>query len=387
MKLLECEAKEIFEKYGILVPLGKIATTATDAYSIACEMASSVMLKAQIPYGGRGKAGGIKEANASQAYEIAKNLFEKRLITKQTPTKGILVKKILVQKKVEILKEFYLSIVLDREKECPVIIASQFGGVDIEEVPEKEIFKEYIDPLIGLQKWQARKIAFDLCAKNPQMSIALTMDIVSKLWKIFEKEDCSMVEINPLILATDEKMLALDAKMVIDDNALFRHPETSNLKLNSIDDSEETRIKEMGINYVKLDGNIGCIVNGAGLAMATMDAIKFFDGEPANFLDIGGGANPEKIKNAFKILFADKSINVIFVNIFGGIFRCDFLAEGLSMALEEQNLNISLVLRMEGNKADEGSKILNQKNIKFIPINGLSEGALKAVKLSREDKK
>lgn len=372
MKIHEYQAKEIFKEYGILVPQGGIALTPEEAQLAAECLGSPVMVKAQILAGGRGRAGGVKEAaGPREAKEIASQLLGKSLVTPQTSKEGMLVQKVLVQKKIVIKKEFYLAITIDREMGCPVIIVSPVGGISIEDIAKEypgKLYKEYINPLAGLGDYQKNKLASSFRAEwffTPGLA-----DIISKLYRIFEEKDCLLVEINPLVLADDNEFYALDAKIDFDDNALFRHLD----------------IKELGVAdapYIKLAGNIGCMVNGAGLAMATMDTIKFFGGEPANFLDVGGSADTEKIKIAFQTLVSDSSVKVVFINIFGGIFRCDFLAEALLAAYQEKQCSIPLVLRLEGNNALQGLEMLKKGKIKFFKAASLSQGAKKAVALAR----
>ena len=372
MKIHEYQAKEILKEYGILVPSAELAATPEDALFAALRLGPPIMVKAQILAGGRGREGGVKEAaSPREAKEIASQLLGKHLTTFQTSAAGLLVEKVLIQKKMVIKKEFYLGITVDREMGCPVIIASPAGGMSIEEIAKeypKKLHKEYISPLAGPGDYQKNKLASSFGARwffTPGLA-----DIISKLYRIFEEKDCLLVEINPLVLADDNEFYALDAKINFDDNALFRHPD----------------IKESGLAdapYVKLTGNIGCMVNGAGLAMATMDTIKFFGGEPANFLDVGGSASPEKIKTAFCVIASDPSVKAVFINIFGGIFRCDVLAEGILAAYRENNFKLPLVLRLEGNNASEGLEMLKKGRIKFLKANSLSQGAKKAVKLAK----
>lgn len=389
MNIHEYQAKAILKPYGILVPKGEVVTTLSEAESVAIKLGTPVMVKAQIPAGGRGKAGGVREAfTVTQAGKITAQLLNKNIITSQTPPEGLTVKKVLIEEKLEIRKEFYIGIMLDIKKECPRILVSDFGGIDIEEIAEKSpdrVFKDYIDPLLGLQTFQKRKLVFNLEIES--RLVAKMMDVISILYKVFETKDCLLVEINPLVLTEGDDFYALDAKIVSDDNALFRHPEIKKFVDYSMEDPLEAEAIKQGLSYVRLEGTIGCMVNGAGLAMATMDTIKFFGGEPANFLDVGGGAGPEKIKTAFLILLSDPSVKVVFINIFGGIFHCDFLAEGLLMAVKQKKLKAALILRLEGTNAAQGLEMLRRAGLKFVEVSSIEEGVKKAVELSREEDK
>ena len=389
MKIHEYLAKAILKQYGILVPKGKVVTTLDEAESVASELGSPVMVKAQIPAGGRGKAGGIREAlTVTQAGKITAQLLNKKIITPQTPSEGLTVKKVLVEEKLEIQREFYIGIMVDIRKECPLILVSDFGGIDMEEIAEKSpdsVYKEYIDPLLGLQPFQKRKLAFNLEIES--QLVAKMTKVISNLYRVFETKDCLLVEINPLVLTEGADFYALDAKMVFDDNALFRQPGIEEFRDYAMEDPLEAEAIKHGLSYVRLEGNIGCMMNGAGLAMATMDTIKFFGGEPANFLDVGGGAGPERIKTAFSILLSDPLVKVVFINIFGGMFRCDFLAEGLLETVKQKKLKAKLILRLEGTNSAQGLEMLRRSGLKFVAVFSIEEGVKKAVELSRNKEK
>lgn len=383
MKIHEYQAKEIFSRFGVTIPRGKVAETLDDVKKIAKEIGGKVVVKAQIHAGGRGKGGGVKLAdNPEQAGELAKNMLGKPLITHQTGPEGKIVKKVLIEEALPIEKEFYIGMVLDRSKYMPVLMASPFGGMEIEEVAAKHpeaLLKVHIDPLCSIQPFQLRKISNFL---------GLEGDIAKKANKFIEalvncylKTDASLAEINPLILTKDGNILALDAKMNFDDNSLERHPEI--VSLRDLDEEEplEVEASKFNLNYIKLDGSIGCMVNGAGLAMATMDIIKLYGGEPANFLDVGGGANQEAVKNAFKILLMDKNVKAVLVNIFGGIVRCDIIAKGIVDASSELKLNVPVVVRLQGTNVEEGKKILVDSKLPFTLASEMSEAAEKVVKL------
>lgn len=382
MKIHEYQAKEILKKYGVPVPKGGVAYTPAGAKEIAEDIGGPVVVKAQIHAGGRGKGGGVKLAkNHQEAEEIAEKMIGMKLVTHQTGSEGREVKKVIVEEQMKIDRELYIGIVIDRAKSRPVIMASEEGGVEIEEVaaktPEK-ILKEAIDPAVGLMPFQTRRLAFGLNLDNAMIRDATSFII--KLYKAFKKEDCSLAEINPLVITSDKRMLALDAKINFDDNAMYRHKD--NIELRDINEEEPLEIEasKYNLNYIKLDGNIGCMVNGAGLAMATMDIIKLAGGEPANFLDVGGGADTEMVENAFKILMSDKNVKAVLINIFGGILRCDVLATGVVEAVKKVEVNIPVVVRLEGTNADKGSEILKQSGLNFIVAGGMADAAEKVVK-------
>ncbi len=383
MKIHEYQAKEIFSKFGVSIPRGKVCQTPEEAKKIAEELGGKVVVKAQIHAGGRGKGGGVKLAeNPNQAYEFAKNMLGKPLITHQTGPEGKIVRKVLIEEALPIEKEFYIGMVLDRSKYMPVLMASPFGGMEIEEVAAKHpeaLLKIHIDPLCGIQTFQLRRISKFLNLSGEVAKKA--QKFIEALCNCYIKTDASLAEINPLILTKDGNILALDAKMNFDDNSLYRHPEIVELRDIYEEEPLEVEASKFNLNYIKLDGNIGCMVNGAGLAMATMDIIKLYGGEPANFLDVGGGANQEAVTNAFKILLMDKNVKAVLVNIFGGIVRCDIIAGGIVEASKEVNLNIPVVVRLQGTNVEEGKKILKESNLPFVLASEVSEAAEKVVKL------
>jgi len=340
------------------------------------------VVKAQIHAGGRGKGGGVKLAKSPQeAEKYAGNILGMTLVTPQTGPEGRLVKKVLIEEGMSIAKELYMGILVDRETSQVLIMASEAGGMEIEEVaadtPER-IIKETVDPVIGVQPFLARKIAFALNIKGPALKAVIPFII--NLYDAFIKEDCSMLEINPLVITSDDRVLALDAKVDIDDNAMFRHKDTLACRDLDEEDPLEVEASKFQLNYIKLDGNIGCMVNGAGLAMATMDIIKLSGGEPANFLDVGGGADEEMIENGFRIILSDPSVKGIFINIFGGILRCDILARGVVAATKKLKIKIPVVVRMEGTNMEAGHQILKDSGLNFAIGNGMKDGAQKVVK-------
>lgn len=358
MKLHEYQAKEIFNKYRIKIPEGKVAFSLDDVSSIIKYFETeNVVLKAQVHVGGRGKAGGIKVVNKEQAIIQARNMFGTKL-------KGLTINKILIEQAICIKEEYYLGITIDRSKQRIVIMVSSMGGVDIEEVakthPDK-IIKVYIDPEIGLLDFYIREILYKVF---PQEAFKDVSDFIKNLYRLFIEYDCSLAEINPLVITDNKEIIAADAKINIDDNSLFRHPDLKNLIDLDEDDPSEKKAKSAGLSYVKLDGDIGCVVNGAGLAMATMDAIKYQGGNPANFLDIGGSSNPQKVTTAMEILLTNSNLKGVLFNIFGGITRCDDVAKGLVEALENMNINIPIVVRLTGTNEKEGREILEKANIK-----------------------
>jgi succinyl-CoA synthetase beta subunit len=382
MKIHEYQAKEIFRQYGVATPRGKVAFTPEEAEAAAKELGTAVVVvKAQIHAGGRGKAGGVKIAKGPEAAaSAAKQLLGMTLITPQTSKEGQLVRRLFVEQGINIEKEFYLGLVLDREKSRVCVMASREGGVEIEEVaahrPEA-ILKEWIDPAVGLQAYQARNLAFGLGL--PAGSIGKATKFMQALAKMFIDKDCALVEINPLVLTKEGDVLALDGKMNFDDNALFRHPELTDLRDLDEENPAEIEASKYDLSFIKLDGNVGCLVNGAGLAMSTMDIIKHHGGEPANFLDVGGGANQQKVTAAFKIILRDPAVKGIFVNIFGGIMKCDVIAEGIIAATKELGLTVPLVVRLEGTNVELGKKILAESGLKIIPADSMKDGAQKIV--------
>ncbi|MBS3907485.1 MAG: ADP-forming succinate--CoA ligase subunit beta [Syntrophaceae bacterium] len=382
MKIHEYQAKEILRSYGVPVPRGRVAETAEEARKIAEEIGEKpIVLKAQIHAGGRGKGGGVRVVSSPEEAERAgKEILGMRLVTHQTGPGGRVVRKILVEEGAEIKEELYLGVVMDRSRECPVIMASREGGVEIEKVaaesPEK-IVKEWVEPYVGLRPFQANKIGYELGLEPVQ--VGKLRGVVSGLYKTFYEKDCLLAEINPLVLTKGGDFIALDAKMNFDDNGLFRHKEIVALRDLNEEAPLEIEASKYNLNYIKLDGNVGCMVNGAGLAMATMDIIKVFGAEPANFLDVGGGATVEMVKNGFRILMSDPAVKVVFINIFGGILRCDTLARGVTEAVEEVKVNVPIVVRLEGTNVEEGRRILRESGLNFTVASGMQEGAQKVV--------
>jgi succinyl-CoA synthetase beta subunit len=371
MKIHEYQAKEILRKYGVAVPTGEMATTLEEADAAAKQLFSGgnsvVVVKAQIHAGGRGKGGGVKLAKSiEQADEYAKAILGMQLVTHQTGPQGQKVQRLLIEAGSNIARELYLGIVLDRASSQVVFMASQAGGMEIEEVAHKTpdaIYKEYIDPGIGFQPYQARRLAFKLGLEPAQVGEAVKF--MMGLYRAFMETDSSLMEINPFITTKDGKLVALDCKINFDDNALFRHKDLKELRDLSEEDPLEVEASKFALNYIKLDGNIACMVNGAGLAMATMDIIQYAGGSPANFLDVGGGANQEQIENAFGILLSDKNVKAIFINIFGGILRVDVLATAVVAAAKKLNVKLPIVLRLEGTNVEEGRKIIEESGLKF----------------------
>jgi len=385
MKIHEYQAKAILAKYGVAIPRGEMATTREEAEDVAKRLiadgATGVVVKAQIHAGGRGKGGGVKIAkSAAEAGELAAKMLGMTLVTHQTGPEGRVVRRLLIEETLPIDRELYLGMLLDRTEARVVVMASAAGGMDIEEVaaktPEK-ILKEYVDPGVGLQPFQARKIAFWLGLSPQEANQAVKF--LTSLYKANLETDASLVEINPLITTKDGRVFALDAKVNFDDNALFRHPDLRDLRDVTEEDPLEVEASKYGLNYIKLDGNVACMVNGAGLAMATMDIIKFAGGNPANFLDVGGGANEEQITHAFEILLADKNVKAILINIFGGILRVDTLANGVVAAARKTNLKLPLVLRLEGTNVDQGREILKNSGLNFQVAQDMKDAAEKVV--------
>lgn len=383
MKIHEYQAKEILAKYNVAVPNGVLVDDAYEAKAAAQKLGTSVVVvKAQIHAGGRGKGGGVKLAKSpEEAEKYAADILGMTLVTHQTGPEGRLVKKVLVEEGMPIERELYLGIVVDRQTSRVLIMASEEGGMEIEEVaadtPEK-IFKEVIDPVIGVKPYLARKIAFALNLKGDHLK--KMVPFIINLYNCFVKEDLDMLEINPLVTTSDGRVLALDAKVNIDDNAMYRHKDTLEFRDLDEEDPLEVEASKFHLNYIKLDGNIACMVNGAGLAMATMDIIKHSGGEPANFLDVGGGANEEMIENGFRILLSDPNVKAIFINIFGGILRCDILARGVVAAAKNLDVKVPIVVRMEGTNMEEGHAILKESGMNFVIGNGMKDGARKVVK-------
>jgi succinyl-CoA synthetase beta subunit len=388
MNIHEYQAKELFEKFGVATPRGTVASTPEEAAEAASEIGSQIVVKAQVHAGGRGKGtfkngfqGGVHLVQtAEEAAEIAGKMIGETLVTHQTGEEGKLVSKIMVADAVDIEKEYYLAILLDRESRSPVIVASTEGGVNIEEVAEQTpelIHREVIHPILGLQPYEIRNLASKLGLSG---DIAKQFGKLLKgLYTLFIQCDCSLVEVNPLVTTPDGQVLALDAKFDFDDNALYRHPEIEALHDPTEEDPREVEAAKYDLNYIGLDGNIACLVNGAGLAMATMDIIKQFGGEPANFLDVGGGATQEQVRNAFKIILGDPNVKGILVNIFGGIMDCDVIAKGIVAACSEVDLGIPLVVRLEGNNVTAGKETLAGSDVDLIPADTLADAAEKAV--------
>ncbi|RKZ27572.1 ADP-forming succinate--CoA ligase subunit beta [bacterium] len=374
MNLYEYQAKEIFKKYGIPVPEEELARNPEEAERIA-QRIGKVVVKAQVLVGGRGKAGGIKLAETPEdARKKAEEILGMEI-------KGIPVRKVLVSEACTIKSEAYMGVVVDRKEKKPCVMVSPEGGVDIEEVARKspeKIFKLHPDPVYGLLPHQARELCFKLY-EDPKLAQEAS-SILLKLYKVFVETDASLAEINPLAL-TDKGLIALDAKIVVDDNALFRHPDIEEKREIEPGEEKEIKAKEHGLSYIKLTGNIGCVVNGAGLAMATMDMIKHFGGEPANFLDIGGSSSPEKVRAAMEILLSDENVKVVWFNIFGGITRCDDVAQGMVQALREMDVKVPVVVRLTGTNEDKGRKILEDSNLPVYPVASMEEGAKKAIEL------
>lgn len=382
MNIHEYQAKGLMKKFGIAVPDGKPAFSADEAYAVARELGKSkFVVKAQIHAGGRGKAGGVKLANSpDEVKDIASQMIGMKLVTHQTGPEGKVVKKVYIEEAGAIKKELYLGVIIDRKTKQIVVMASTEGGVEIEEVaaetPEK-IIKEFIDPVVGLQSFYGRNIAYKL---------GLTGDLVGKftkfvraLYRMFIELDCSLVEINPLVLTKDGNIFALDAKINFDDNALFRHKDIETLRDVNEENPKELDAKSHGLSYISLTGNIGCMVNGAGLAMATMDIIKFYGGEPANFLDVGGSASKEQVTHAFKIILSDQNVRGILVNIFGGIMKCNIIADGIMTAAKEVNITIPLVVRLEGTNVELGKKMLDESGLALITATSMADAAQKIV--------
>jgi succinyl-CoA synthetase beta subunit len=385
VKIHEYQAKAILARFGVPVPRGEVAFNAADAGKIARRLGGgTVVVKAQIHAGGRGKGGGVKLAKSSdEAEKIAAAMIGMTLVTHQTGKEGRVVSRVLIEEGLQMTRELYLSIVLDRASGKPVIMASAAGGMDIEEVaaktPEK-IIRVYVEPGVGLVPFEARQLAFGIGLEGPQVNKAVTL--LNALFDAFVKTDASLVEINPLVVTAAGDLLALDAKMNFDDNALYRHQDLRDLRDLGEEDPLEIEASKYSLNYIHLDGNIGCMVNGAGLAMATMDIIKLAGGEPANFLDVGGGANAEQIRNAFKILMSDPKVKAVLINIFGGILRCDVLAQGVIAAVKELGVPVPIVIRMEGTNVDEGKRLLRESGMNFTTADSMGEAATKVVQLA-----
>ena len=384
MKIHEYQAKGILRRHGVPVPRGRVAFSAEEAKAAAEELGGRVIVKAQIHAGGRGKGGGVKIAdNPDHAGEIAGRMIGMTLVTHQTGPKGRLVKRVLVEETLPIDRELYLGVVLDRNMQKPVLMASSAGGVEIEEVAAKTpelILKETMHPGVGLSGYQARRLAFGMGVGTE--TIGAVVEAMTALAETYRATTANLVEINPFVLTEDGRAVALDAKMDLDDNGLFRHPELSELRDLDEEEPLETDAINHGLNYIKLDGNVGCMVNGAGLAMATMDIIQHAGGSPANFLDVGGGANADQIKNGFRIILSDPNVKAILINIFGGILQVDVLAEGVVAAARELDIKAPIVLRLEGTNVEIGRKILNESGMNFTVAQNMREAAEKVVALA-----
>jgi succinyl-CoA synthetase beta subunit len=381
MNIHEHQGKDLLRKYGVPVPDGQPCFTVDEAVAAAEKLGFPGVVKAQIHAGGRGKAGGVKIVrDAAGARAAAAELLGKTLVTHQTGPQGRVVRRLLVEQGLAIARELYLGMVVDRGSGRVTVMASTEGGMEIEEVaaktPEK-ILRETIDPVVGFAAFQGRRLAFGLGLGKEQVGQAV--QFMTLLARCFVESDCSLAEINPLVVLKDGKLLALDAKIGFDDNALFRHPDLKALRDPSEEDPREIEAAKFDLSYIALDGNIGCMVNGAGLAMATMDSVKAAGGAPANFLDVGGGANAEKVAAAFRIILGDPAVKSIFINIFGGILRCDVLAEGVVTAAREVGLKVPLVVRMEGTNVDQGKNILAASKLDIISADDMADGARKAV--------
>ncbi|MBI2212442.1 MAG: ADP-forming succinate--CoA ligase subunit beta [Acidobacteria bacterium] len=381
MKVHEYQAKEILKRYGVAVPRGVVTDNPEAVREIAKELGGRVVVKAQIHAGGRGKGGGVKLAKTpDEAVEIAKQIIGMTLVTHQTGPEGRLVGKVLIEEALNIDRELYLGITLDRRIGKPVVMASKQGGMEIEEVAAKDptaIHREAIDPILGMQPFQARRIAYALGLTGT--AFKKCVDFCQKLMQAYIDTDASLAEINPLLVTKEEDVLALDCKMNFDDNALFRHKDIVEMRDLAEEDPLEVEASKHGLNYIKLDGTVGCMVNGAGLAMGTMDIIKHAGGEPANFLDVGGGATAEQVKNAFRIILSDKNVKAILINIFGGIMRCDRIAEGVVQASKEIGLPVPLVVRLEGTNVELGKEILAKSGLNIIAADGMADAATKVV--------
>jgi succinyl-CoA synthetase beta subunit len=384
MNIHEYQGKEILRKYGVAVPSGKVAFSVEEAVEAAKELGSTVsVVKAQIHAGGRGKAGGVKVAkNIDEVRTYANEILGKVLVTHQTGPEGKQVKRLLIEEGCDIKKEYYIGLVLDRATSSVVMMGSEEGGTEIEEVAEKtpeKIFKEVIDPAIGLQAFQARRLAYNI--NIPTELVGKAVKFMLGLYTAFVEKDCSIAEINPLVVTGDGNVMALDAKMNFDSNALYRHKDILEYRDLEEEDPKEIEASKYDLSYISLDGNIGCMVNGAGLAMATMDIIKHYGGDPANFLDVGGGATTEKVTEAFKIILSDKNVKGIFVNIFGGIMKCDIIANGVVEATKQVGLELPLVVRLEGTNVDLGKKILKESGLNITAADSMADGAEKIVAL------
>jgi succinyl-CoA synthetase beta subunit len=381
LKVHEYQAKSLLARFGVPVPRGEVADGPAEAREIAKRLSGPVVVKAQIHAGGRGKGGGIRVAkDEEQAFEHAKAILGMTLVTPQTGPEGRVVRKVLVEEALETDRELYLAATLDRSRARPVVIASKSGGMEIEEVAARDpkaVVRDTIDPALGIFPFQARRLGFELGLEGEAFKQGVAL--VQSLFRAYVETDASLAEINPLVVTRSGRVLALDAKMNFDDNALFRHPDIREMRDLSEEEPLEVEASKFGLNYIKLDGNVGCMVNGAGLAMATMDLVKLAGGEPANFLDVGGGANEEQVENAFRIILSDKNVRAILINIFGGIMRCDVIAKGVVAAVSEIGLSLPVVVRLEGTNVDQGKRILRESGLRITPAESLADAAKKAV--------
>ena len=385
MKIHEYQAKALLREFGVAVPRGEVADTPAQARAIAERLGGRVLVKAQVHAGGRGKAGGIKLADDPQrAEQAAGQILGMMLKTPQTPPEGIKVRRVLVEEASAIDRELYLSITLDRARATHVVMASQAGGMEIEEVAAKtpdKILREWAHPALGIADFQARRLGFGLGLTGEPFKQGVAL--IRNLFALYLAKDCSLAEINPLVVTKDGRVFALDAKLNFDDNALYRHKDVVELRDTHEEDPLDVEASRYGLNYIKLDGDVGCMVNGAGLAMATMDIIKLAGGEPANFLDVGGGASPEQIENAFRILSSDRNVKAVFINVFGGILRVDRLAEGIIAAVHKLGLTLPVVLRAEGTNVEQGKKMLAESGLALTMADDMADGAKKAVEFAR----
>jgi len=390
MKIHEYQAKQVLARYGVTVPRGEVIAKADEARGVAERLHGgkgdgAVVVKAQIHAGGRGKGGGVKLArSAEEAEKLAAQMLGMTLVTHQTGPEGRVVRRVLIEEGLEVDRELYLSLVIDRASGCPVFMASTEGGVEIEVVaaehPEK-ILKEFINPAVGFQPFQARKLAFGLDLDGARVNEASRF--FTSLYRAFEATDASLAEINPFVVTKDGRLLALDAKMNFDDNALFRHPDIRELRDTNEEDALEVKATNYGLNYIRLDGNVGCMVNGAGLAMATMDIIQYAGGHPANFLDVGGGANEQQVRRGFEIILGDPNVRAVLINIFGGIMRCDVVASGVVAAARSLAFKVPVVVRLEGTNVELGQKMLSESELDFAVAKGMKDAAEKVVALAR----
>src|SRR5437660_1220971 len=381
MKVHEYQAKALLARYGVAVPRGEVAGTADEAREIAKKLGGAVVVKAQIHAGGRGKGGGIRVArDPDEAFEHARAILGTTLVTPQTGPAGRVVRKVLVEEAVDVDRELYLGVTLDRSRALPMVIASKSGGMEIEEVAARDpsaVLREPVDPALGMFPFQARRLAFSLGLSGDPFRPGVSL--MQALFRAYVETDATLAEVNPLLVTRSGRVLALDAKMTFDDNALFRHPDIAGMRDLAEEDPLEVEASKFGLNYVKLDGNVGCMVNGAGLAMATMDVVALAGGQPANFLDVGGGASAEQVKNAFRIILSDKNVKAILINIFGGIMRGDRIAEGVVSASREIGLPVPVVVRLEGTNVELGKEILAKSGLPLIIARGMADAAQKVV--------